>query len=63
MSKKKYELKPCRRCGSPAEEKIVNKPFSHGWVGCRSCGRLINWSGKGHMSVVDQWNREQREME
>lgn len=60
MTKKKYVLEPCRICGNPAQEKIVNTPFSHGWVGCKTCERLINWHGKGHMSVVDQWNREQK---
>lgn len=58
--KKKYQLEPCKTCGSPAEEKIINTPFSHGWVGCKSCKNIIYWQGKGHMSVVDQWNEKQK---
>lgn len=57
--KKKYELENCRFCGAPAKEKIVSKPFSHGWVGCEECNKTIYWTGGGHMSAVDQWNDAQ----
>ena len=57
---KHFHLEPCAQCGKPAEEKLVNKPFCHGWVGCRACKNIIPWSGKGRMSVIDQWNSQQK---
>lgn len=60
MSKKKYSLEPCAECGEPAQQKNVNTPFSHGWIGCKKCHNIIPWTGHGKMSVVDQWNAQQR---
>ena len=47
MSKKRtMELEPCPVCGGPGQTKDVAQPFTHGWVGCRTCQKFIRWTGK-----------------
>ena len=58
MSKKQaIELVACPVCGGPGLTKDVAHPFTHGWVGCKTCQRFIRWTGKGKRSAVDQWNK------
>ena len=60
MSKRKKipypEPLPCKNCGSPGQEKVVCKPFTHGWVGCKACGNYIPWTNAGRRSALEQWN-------
>lgn len=61
MSKKQaIELAACPVCGVPGQAKDVAQPFSHGWVGCKTCQRFIKWSGKGKRTAIEAWNMAAR---
>lgn len=51
-------LEPCPVCGRDGQTKDVMQPFSHGWVGCKECQKIIYWTGKGKWTAINQWNAE-----
>lgn len=32
-----YQIANCPHCGGEGTIKIIQMPFSHGWVGCQKC--------------------------
>lgn len=56
-ARRSYTLIDCPKCGNPAQEKNVYKPFPHGWVGCKTCRVYIQWVNGGKMQAVSVWNR------
>lgn len=55
-----WELEPCPVCGRDGQMKDVYHPFTHGWVGCKECQKIIYWAGKGKNTAVDAWNAAAR---
>lgn len=64
---KKYEpvqmeivdINGCPFCGGKSEIKIINGKFTHGWVGCPSCGIYKNWA-HDPAGAIEKWNRRAR---
>lgn len=48
-------LADCPHCGGKAKEKILIKPFRHGWVGCPNCRCYISWS-YDDAAAIERWN-------
>lgn len=56
MNDATFNINNCPFCGEDGKIKYIQVPYTHGWVGCPSCGCYIQWNHDPH-GAVQKWNK------